>query len=353
MKMAVAFTERFSKVRLITNGGILNKGTADTKTWYGLSRSVEVVRLPLYLRESEALLRRVDTARFVAFAALYSRFLRGDLVYSRSPRAGALSVRLGNKTIIEEHANPEEEIIPTVVPIAKRPSFLGVVTVNEYIKAEYVRAGIPGNKVFVAPDAADVEQFRSAKSRIECRRLLGICIEQPVVMYMGHFYPEKGIETALESARLLPSVQFLFVGGWTEDADRLRSSARLLPNVSVTDFVSNDRVPFYLAAADILLLPNSGRYQHAYYASPLKLFEYMAANRPIVASNVPAFVGVLEHRRNAYLVAPDDPDSMANGIVDILSNAALRMRIVADASDYVGRHSWRHRVDRILEEIFA
>jgi glycosyltransferase involved in cell wall biosynthesis len=83
----------------------------------------------------------------------------------------------------------------------------------------------------------------------------------------------------------------------------------------------------------------------------LKLFEYMAAGRPIVASDLPAIREVLHHEVDALLVAPDDPVALAAGIERLLADPVLARRLAAASLAAVPNYSWDRRAER-LESLF-
>ena len=97
-------------------------------------------------------------------------------------------------------------------------------------------------------------------------------------------------------------------------------------HVTFTEPIERDAVPDYVAAFDVALQPGSTP-----YASPLKLFEYMALGRAIVAPNTPNIREVLVDGRTAVLFNPDNPDSFGSAIKRVCSDAALRARIGAGA----------------------
>jgi glycosyltransferase involved in cell wall biosynthesis len=88
-----------------------------------------------------------------------------------------------------------------------------------------------------------------------------------------------------------------------------------------------------------------------YYTSPLKLFEYMAAGVPVVASDLPALREVLRDGENAVLVAPDDPGALAQGIRRVLEDKPLADRLAAQARRDAQAHTWTARAQAILEFI--
>src|SRR5262249_22164092 len=159
--------------------------------------------------------------------------------------------------------------------MARLPGLRGFVTVNETLRREWSAAGIPEEKIHVWPDAVDLERFRE-QPPATARARLGIGCRGPLVVYCGHFYPEQGVDPLVEAAPRVAKATLLLVGGWPDDLARLGPRARRCENLRLAGFVPNAQVPSYLAAADLLVLPNSGRFASARITSPLKLFEYMA-----------------------------------------------------------------------------
>jgi glycosyltransferase involved in cell wall biosynthesis len=94
------------------------------------------------------------------------------------------------------------------------------------------------------------------------------------------------------------------------------------------------------------------KYLHsAYYTSPLKLFEYMAAGAPIVATELPAIREVIQHGDNGWLVAPDNPSELAAGIRHLLENRQLGSAMAAKAARDAQSYTWEKRAARIVERL--
>ena len=140
----------------------------------------------------------------------------------------------------------------------------------------------------------------------------------PVVLYAGHLYPWKGVEVLLEAVLRLPEVHTVIVGGHPKEGDRLRllhlaTSLGISDRVDFIGMISVSEVQKKLADADVLVLPTTSTVSADRYTSPLKLFEYLAAGKPIVASDLQSTREVLEHESNAILVTPSDADALADG----------------------------------------
>jgi glycosyltransferase involved in cell wall biosynthesis len=147
----------------------------------------------------------------------------------------------------------------------------------------------------------------------------------------------------------------LLVGGRQDDVERMRRTVKENDwrNIEVVGHVSPSEVPFYQVAADILVLPNSAQAEISRsYTSPLKLFEYMAAERPIIASDLPSLREVL-NEDNALLVTPDDANALAAALRQLLADPALGQRLAHHARRDVEAYSWRARAEQILKQTIA
>ena len=150
----------------------------------------------------------------------------------------------------------------------------------------------------------------------------------------------------------LPEATLCLVGGApAEIAETEALVGELkLANVILAGHVPPDRVPLYQAAADVLVLPNTAEAAISReHTSPLKLFEYMAADRPIVASDLPSLREALRHGENGWLVPPDEPVALAQGIQHVLAEPALAARLAAQARRDVQAYTWDERAGQILE----
>jgi glycosyltransferase involved in cell wall biosynthesis len=84
--------------------------------------------------------------------------------------------------------------------------------------------------------------------------------------------------------------------------------------------------------------------------SPLKVFGYMAAARPLICSDLPVLREVIEDGRNGLLVPPADPDAWAAALKRLLEDRHLRDRLATAAhADFLSHHTWRQRASRVIE----
>jgi glycosyltransferase involved in cell wall biosynthesis len=175
---------------------------------------------------------------------------------------------------------------------------------------------------------------------------------RPVVAYAGHLYAWKGVDVLLEAIARVPEADALIVGGHEREPDfeRVRTLARnlgIMDRVTFTGLVDPPRVRALLSRATMLALPNPASAISTRFTSPLKLFEYMAAGRPIVASDLPAFREVLVPGETAVLVPPGDPAALADGLRSVIADPALGARLAAAARAAVRDYTWDRRAERL------
>jgi glycosyltransferase involved in cell wall biosynthesis len=177
-----------------------------------------------------------------------------------------------------------------------------------------------------------------------------------VVGYAGHLYPWKGVDVLLEALAQVPDVRGVIVGGHEQEPDlaRLKTLAGRLGiehRVTFAGLVPPRAVPRLLADADVLVLPNPASVISTRSTSPLKMFEYLAAGRAIVASDLPSIREVLRHDVDSLLVTPGDAAALASVIRRLSQDEALRVRLSRRALESAADYTWERRAER-LESLF-
>lgn len=202
-------------------------------------------------------------------------------------------------------------------------------------------------KVQIVHNGVDPTRFRPAVRR-------RVATDPFTIGFLGGLRPWHGLDGLIDATHLLVErglpVRLLIVGkgpereALEERAKRLGIAERLV----WTGVVREEAVPGELAAMDIALAPYPAL--EGFYFSPLKLFEYMAAGLPIVTTAVGDLPRLVEHGRSGWLVPPDDPQALADGIARLAGDPALCRKLGAAARQTaVERHSWAATAERILE----
>ncbi|HCU98858.1 MAG TPA: hypothetical protein DGM69_05865 [Chloroflexi bacterium] len=278
-----------------------------------------------------------------------------DVYYTRDSLTAMLLVIVGKhrKAIVlyEAHYFPSSVI---GVLIAKLLSnyLNGISVLTNTLSDLYIKLGFEPRRVAVIPDAVDLEDFDIC-SKQKARDILEIESSVFLIMYVGHMYRWKGVDTLIEAATLMSEdVDVWLVGGTPEELPRIETLVDKLDarNVHIQGYVPYYKVATYMSAADVLVVPNSGRYDISkYYTSPIKLFEYMASKRPIVAANLPSLREVVVDQETALLFNPDDPNSLAKAIRLLQVDSELSKELVANAVLVSRKYTWNNRANNILE----
>ena len=372
MKMCDAFAQNGAEVELVVPFRVQTaqmRRVRDLWAYYGVRQRFKLTRLPsldlLFLDRHLPgrffyLPFYVQSLTFGVCAALYSLLRRADVLYSRDWMFFLLWLPwrwLRKRTLVlEEHTFPHRGGWGNRLHLAVSRRVDRLVVITQRLRELYVAAGVPAERVLVAPDGVDVAQFESPMDKTEARRRLGLPIEGRVVCYTGQLFEWKGVYVLVDAALHLPDVLFLIVGGMEEDRERLRAymAGRPVENVCLIDHVPPTEVPAFLFAADALVLPNSARgAMSREYTSPLKMFEYMASGTPIVATDLSSTREILHHGENAVLVQPDDPQALAQGIRQVLEMPDRGQQLAAQAYQDVTAFTWARRAANILAFVGA
>lgn len=212
-------------------------------------------------------------------------------------------------------------------------------------------------KIAVLPNGVDLQPFDNSPTPAEARRQLGLA-EGPTVMFVGSFQPWHGLETLLTSFTMVAGrfreAKLVLVGdGPVKPGVEVKIvTLGLSAQVHLTGSVPNRQVPLWLAAADVVVAPY-GRLPYTLWFSPLKLYEYMAAGKAIVASGGGQISEVIRPGHNGLLFEADNVTQLAEMIGDLLSDPAGRDQLGRNARQQaIAQHSWQQYTHG-LEQIYA
>ena len=200
-------------------------------------------------------------------------------------------------------------------------------------------------KVFVVPNAVNPERFADAAPAFPRNGVF-------VIGYVGMLKARHGLTTLVESFTLIAqqsaAARLLIVGDGPEREylDRELAARSLTDRVQFVGSVAPELIPGYLASMDVALAPYPALAQ--FYFSPLKVFEYMAAGLPIVATRIGQLEEIIQPGETGILVRPGDAAGMAQAVAELESQPELRARIGEAARQTVQNHTWDHVLDRAL-----
>jgi glycosyltransferase involved in cell wall biosynthesis len=223
-----------------------------------------------------------------------------------------------------------------------------ITVVSRQLAAIIERHPAARGKVRVTPNAVNPERF--AQSTAAVARSEG----DFVIGFLGTLKPWHGLETlisAFESiASQLPRAKLLIVGDGPERErlQQLLASAGLAERAIFAGAVTPERVPDFLASMDVAVAPYPPLEE--FYFSPLKVFEYMAAGLPTVASNIGQVQDVIVHGKTGWLVPPGDARALELALMELAAGSAMRESLGAAArSEVFAKHTWDSVAARVLE----
>lgn len=370
MKVCQAFAQIGHEVRLLVpqqpgeQPG--SPGKHDLASFYGLQLDFPVEWLPASRR-----LRRLHGYEFSWRAVKRAQALEADIVYAWPLQAALFALLRQFPVLLELHEPPSGLVGPLLFRLvltlpgkgfAGNIRFLPITQVladilaRSYPESAQKKAGI---SQVVAPDGVDLERYLVVPEAAIARRELGLP-DRLTAGYTGHLYPGRGMGLLVELARRFPQVNFLWVGGRPEDVAgwKERLAEQGLSNITLTGFIENKHLPLYQAAAEILLMPyerkvsGSSGGNTADFASPMKMFEYMACGRAIVSSALPA-IGEVLNEKNSVLCPPEDVEAWAKAFKELLDDPEKRSLLARRARLEVERYTWQNRARRSLEGFYG
>lgn len=211
--------------------------------------------------------------------------------------------------------------------------------------------GVPREKIVYWPNGVDLKHFDLPLAKAEARKKLNLPLDKKIALYTGQLFGWKGVETLVKAAGLLPGDTAVYiVGGAEKDIWRLKAQSPKLQNPNLV-FIGQrpwPEMPIWLKSADVLVLPNTAKEKISlYYTSPMKLFEYMAAGRPIVASDIPSIREVVDETM-VFFAKADDAGSFAETIQKVLADNHGAGGHANRALEEVRKYTWAARAKRIL-----
>lgn len=395
MQNCEAFAEAGAEVRLwVARRANTPELAAINDVWayYGVRQQFSLRRLPcidllLFASAHRVLMQAafyVQQITYTLVALIAALFTRADVYYSRDaltilalslvkPRyalayeAHQLAVGRAGQWVQRQVVHRAGSIIAITPPLANDLALL--------VGAGFKRAGLKPtpttpnmprpalgtlpSKFLIAHDGIRRERFAQMPSQAEARAALGWPPDGFIMGYVGRLQTlaaDKGVGTLVKALQQVEGAALAIVGGPDEMAEALRRHwlALGLPaeHFLYAGQVAPEQVPLCLSAFDVCAMPHPYTRQFANYTSPLKLFEYMASGRPIVASDLPGWADVIQHEETALLVPAGDATALAAALTRLRADPELRQRLAQTAYQHVMAHyTWEARARAILEHL--
>jgi glycosyltransferase involved in cell wall biosynthesis len=325
--------------------------------YYGIKNRFKILKMP-YLIWIDSNTIRHNSLRFFLRRTLFAIFFifhsiikKPEVYYVRdvfwASYLSSLKFLHRGKVYYEGHKSQ-----PLVAKLIKRGKIDGLIVTTNQLKNYYLARGVPKERLFVAANGVDLKMFKKLPSKTAIKKELKIPLDKKVICYTGHLYEWKGVQVlALAMRDFKDDFICYFVGGLEKDISRFKNFIKKnnIRNCIIVGHVPPTLVPKYQIAADVLVLPNIKKGDSG-YTSPLKLYEYMASKRPIVASDLPSLREVLTEK-NSILIEPNNPGALSRGIKLVLNDKKLAEKLSKNAYHTVKKYDWSERAKNIIRFI--
>ena len=280
-----------------------------------------------------------------------------DILFTRSPLV-SLFTALNKKNVIFESHNAYFTKQKTLNVIYKalfkllfKSKYLKLfISISDNLNNFWLEKGLPEEKSLSAHDGTEIIDYNENSTKVHIPFKDS---DKLLVTYTGSLYIDRGLDRLIKLAKDFENLNFLVVGGPASNAQefRMQCQKESINNIYFTGPVPHFKIASYLNASDILLALWSKKVPTINYCSPLKVFEYMASNKLIIADGFITIKEVLSHKKNALLVTPDDYSSLKAELMNVYNDLSLLNLGLNNSNLIEEKYSWKKRCQLIIEKL--
>ncbi|WP_448383900.1 glycosyltransferase [Desulfosoma sp.] len=277
----------------------------------------------------------------MAFAPFFwrhkKRLQNAPVVYTRSAVLSLALMKHGIPHSFEVHdmdALQRQNVLQRLMEGYTKGLIRRFFPISQAAAQGFLDLGVPPERVHVCPCGVDLGLFENIAPWDPSG------LKRPHIMYVGRISRHRGL-SLLERLAVQETFRVTVVGSLEDSPETER--------IGVIPFVPHHQIPRYLEQADILVMPYQRNLPHAGSISPMKLFEAMAAGRPILVSDLEPIREIARHGRNALCVDPDDEEAWLEAVRFLQEHPGFARELAARAQKDAARYSWENRA-RILRD---
>lgn len=278
-----------------------------------------------------------------------------DLVISHDPVSLALFPQ--NIAVLMELENVPDSVAKEFAfnRLISQPNFKGIVVQNDSTKRSVLKffEMLQPEQIFVAPDGHDfIKNFSHPKgkpAKLNGRK------DAPKAGYIGALDVGKGLNLILRTAEICPDFDFHIIGGSRRQIQTYKEKCKS-NNVFFYGKKNHSEIPALLKAMDYVLAP----YQHralvrsganfSRWIAPMKLCEYMAAQKPILCSDMPVTRSIINHEETGLLLSPYNDEEWADALVKLYETPSLAQNISYNAYiNLLKKYNWQQRALALID----
>lgn len=218
------------------------------------------------------------------------------------------------------------------------PKAAGTITTTEARAKFFARAyGVPRPLVLQnRPRLTKAQRSNRIRDELQLEK------SWPIVLYQGGLQQGRGLPRLVEAAQFVEAAYFVFIGGGRQEGElhKLTDALGLGDRVRFIPTVALSELPSYTASADIGVQPIENTCLNHFTTDSNKLFEYVVAGLPVVASQLPEISKVVREHDLGLLIPPGDTHALANAIRRLVSEPELRQHYRARAEQAAQTLNW-------------
>jgi len=282
-----------------------------------------------------------------------------DIVYTRDPAFLKPILKI-NKPVIYESHNYKQHIRfhfihkflqKEILKSSRNDKFLCLFSISHALSKYWQKLGVENEKLFSWHDGFESSLFLKQLHKNEARKKNKLPVNKKIITYTGGLYPDREIDNIIKLAENFSDCLFLIIGG--PEKNRMyyeqRAKKMKIANIIFLGFVNHNKIPTYLFASDVLLALWSSKVPTINYCSPLKLFEYMASGRVILAHNFPTIKEVLTDKEDAIFCEPDNFDSLCLKLMDAIESSKNNVLGIRARNKAFTKYTWKIRAEMLLK----
>jgi glycosyltransferase involved in cell wall biosynthesis len=330
-------------------------------------------RLPLLIKIARKTL--IDLAALAYSLIAYMRILRQnskpDFIYERYSLFSWVGLALKRKWKIPHFVEFNDPGIGTrnkyfgrtiLEPVSKiifnqLVSEAGaIIPVSRSVAAWLVSRGVSEKKIHIIPNGVSPDSFNAARCNPDEIRMKYGLQDELVIGFVGGMAPWHGVNFLVEAAQDIlveqPKARFLIVGGGANsvsEIQKIASAKGVFDRFIFTGWIKHEQVAAHLAVMDIVVAPYAPMEGNSIYFSPLKVFEYMAMGKPVVASGIDQLAEIFEDGKEIILIEPGNVKRLAGAILELASDPKHRYELGLNARKKVlETYTWENSIKKII-----
>lgn len=298
---------------------------------------------------------RVARGAILALRAVMGLCLcKPDIVYVRVARGTApvcvIAKLMGFTVVAEINGFPTQESVRKKFDMLWQVQLRladHVVAVTNELANEVKSIRRCAAQVHWLPNGVDCTLFYP-RDRLHCRRILGLESGRRLVVFVGHLAPWQGLDILVRAMGYLPDAGLLVVGDGRlrKDLEALAGQIGVRTQVRFLGSVEQDLVPLYIGAADVCVALKTPAKQEV---SPLKLYEYVACGRPVVASKSKGLDLVEQYA--CGLLVENSPSEVSRALDEVMSSMRYLENALKASKEVAARFDWLRIAERILSVV--